>query len=62
MSKMKTVVINGVPYVMRGDMNLPNWRKGVARNDPFEKGHKNYLTTPGACEQKKKLVAEGKSR
>lgn len=26
-NRMKTVRINGVPYTMRGDMRLPNWRK-----------------------------------
>ena len=61
-SRMKTVVINGVPYSMRGDMYLPNYRKNMAKHDPFREGHIRYLTTPGSCEQKARLVAEGKSK
>lgn len=45
--RMKTVTINGVPYRMRGDMKLPNWRKGAAGNDPFLKGYTNYLSGNG---------------
>lgn len=61
-SCMKTVVINGVPYSMRGDMYLPNYRKNIAKHDPFRHGHLNYLTTPASCEQKGRSVAEGKSK
>lgn len=66
--RMKTVRINGVPYRMRGDMKLPNWRRdqaggdGYRDYDPFSKGHREYLTTPLACEQKRKRAGDGTAR
>lgn len=60
--RMKTIVINGTPYRMRGDMHLPNYRKDISKHDPFKDGHARYLTTPASCEQKARLVAEGKSK
>ena len=66
MDRMKTVVVNGVPYRMRGDMKLPNWRKGASGtsdwgrdHDPFRKGHRDYLTTPESCVQKRQRVGDG---
>ena len=57
--RMKTVLINGVPYRMRGDMKLPWWRSGAALNCPFRKGHLDYLTTPTSCEKKREKEGDG---
>lgn len=65
--RMKTVTINGVPYRMRGDMKLPEWRKSTSKNDyhhgcandPFRDGHRNYLTTPASCTRKREKFGDG---
>lgn len=33
--RMKTFVINGVPYRMRGDMKLPNYKSDFRSRDPL---------------------------